>query len=350
MMELLPNLIRCASGVRIPVDVHDSGGAVRDGTNRRDATGQHDARAVVKIILVRGGGKSRSLRVDWRTLLAGVCLVFGTAVAISAFLYPLITSEFVIPGMIEQWRDRLADQDARVQNLERQAVAESGAVGRQLGQMQARLWRMEALGVQVADVAEIPLDEFGFDLPAPQGGPVASCENVLEWPDLRAGLDALAIDIRDREDELQVLESVLGNQEYRAAAALSGWPVTRGWISSPYGRRVDPISGKMAWHTGIDFAGRKGSDVTAIASGVVVHAGSRHGYGKLVEIDHGDGFVTRYAHHDELLVRSGDIVRRGDAVGSMGVTGRTTGPHVHIEVLKNGRHVNPARYVSKRTS
>ena len=304
----------------------------------------------MKIIVVRQEGRSWSLRADWRMLLAALCLLFGTAVAISAFMYPLIMSEFMIPGMIDQWRERLVDQDVRVRELEQQAMAESGAVGRQLAQMQARLWRMEALGVQVADVAEIPLDEFGFDSPAPQGGPVASCENVLEWPDLRAGLDALSVDIRDREDELQVLESVLGNQEYRAAAALSGWPINRGWISSPYGRRVDPISGKMAWHTGIDFAGSKGSDVVAIAGGIVVHAGLRAGFGKLVELDHGDGFVTRYAHHDKLRVKSGDIVKRGDTVGSMGATGRTTGPHVHIEVLKDGRHVNPAKYVARRNS
>ena len=304
----------------------------------------------MKIILVKRRGNLRSIRADWRVLVAAGCLLFGTAVALGAFLYPLVTSEISIPAMIDQWRERLAAQDARVRELERQATVESGAVGRQLAQMQARLWRMEALGVQVADVAEIPLDEFGFDSPAPLGGPVAGCDNVLEWPDLRAGLDALSVDIRDGEDELQVLESMLGNQEYREAATLSGWPVNWGWISSPYGRRVDPFSGKMAWHTGIDVAGRKGSDVVAIAGGVVVHAGPRYGYGKMVEVDHGDGFATRYAHHDTLHVKSGDIVKRGDAVGNMGITGRTTGPHVHIEVLKNGRHVNPAKYVSRRRS
>ena len=304
----------------------------------------------MKIVLVRQGGDAWSIRAGWRVMAGAVCLVLGIAGALSAVLYPLVTSQFMIPGMIDQWRERLADQDARVRDLEKQATAESGAVGRQLAQMQARLWRMEALGVQVADVARIPLDEFGFDLPAPQGGPAGSCDSFLESPDLRAGLNALAVDIRDRVDELQVLESVLGNQEYREAARLAGWPVKRGWISSPYGRRVDPISGKMAWHTGIDFAGRKGSDVVAIAAGVVVYAGPREGYGNLVELDHGGGYVTRYAHQEALKVKTGDIVKRGEPLGSLGTTGRSTGPHVHVEVLKNDRHVNPATYVSRRSS
>lgn len=283
-------------------------------------------------------------------MLGAVCLVLGVAGVLSTVLYPLVTSQFMIPGMIDQWRERLADQDARVRDLEDRAMAESGAVGRQLAQMQARLWRMEALGVQVADVARIPLGEFGFDLPAPQGGPAGSCDSFLESPDLRAGLDALAVDIRDREDELEVLEAVLGTQGYWESARLADWPVQRGWISSPYGRRVDPISGRMAWHTGIDVAGRRGSDVIAIAAGVVVYAGQRDGYGNMVEIEHGDGYVTRYAHQSDLRVRQGDIVRRGDALGKLGSTGRSTGPHVHVEVLKNGRHVNPATYVARRSS
>lgn len=304
----------------------------------------------MKIILVRRGGGSRSIQADWRVLLGAVCLVLGITAALSAFLYPLIVKEFMLPGMIDQWRDRLADQDARVRDLETQAVSESGAVGRQLAQMQARLWRMEALGVQVADAARVPLDEFGFGQPAPQGGPAGQCDSFLESTDLRAGLDAMAVDIRDREDELQVLERVLGNQDYWDAARLAGWPVKRGWVSSPYGRRVDPITGRMTWHTGMDVAGRRGSDVVAIAAGVVVFAGRRDNYGNLVEVDHGDGYVTRYAHQQNLRVKAGDIVKRGDALGTLGSTGRSTGPHVHIEVLRNGRHVNPGGYVSKRNS
>lgn len=304
----------------------------------------------MKIILVKQGGQTRSLRLGWLGLVAGSCLMLGAVVGVSALFYPLISSQLIVPGMIDQWRERLAEQDARVRDFEQQAIADSGAVGRQLAQMQARLWRMEALGGRVAGLTDIPMEEFDFDSPAPQGGPVGSCETVLEWPDMQAGLDALAVDIRNREDELRILERVLGNHEIRESATPNGWPVKGGWISSSYGRRVDPISGKMAWHLGIDFAGRKGSDVVAIAAGVVVHAGPRQGYGKLVEIDHGDGYVTRYAHHERLRVSAGDIVKRGQTLGEMGTTGRSTGPHVHVEVLKNGRHLNPAKYVARQSS
>ncbi len=318
------------------------------GARGRDHACPQGVTAAVKLILVRNGGSARSIRLNWLSLAAGVALVFGIAFAFSAVLYPIVNTHFMVPGMIDQWREQLADQDARVQELETQAVAESGAVGRQLAQMQAQLWRMEAIGAQVAEVAEISLDEIGLNQPAPIGGPVGNCETTLDWPDLGSALDALAVDIRDREDELRVLESVLDNQEHRDAATPSGWPVHRGWVSSPYGRRVDPISGKLSWHTGIDIAGQKGADVVAVAAGIVVYSGPRAGYGKLVEIDHGDGVMTRYAHHQELRVETGDIVKRGDVVGSLGATGRTTGFHVHVEVLKNGRHLNPSRYLTRR--
>ena len=304
----------------------------------------------MKIILVGNARGARVLRFGWQGLLGTGLLVLGVVLALNVALYPVVVDRYLIPGMVGQWREHLASQDARVRDLEKQALAESGAIGRQLAQMQSRLWRLEALGVEVADVASVSLDEFGFDLPVPIGGPVGSCEKVLDRPDLRAGLDALAVDIRDREYELEILEKLLGNHEYQEAARLSGWPVRRGWISSPYGRRVDPISGNMAWHPGMDFAGPAGADVIAIAAGVVVFSGNRKNYGKMVEVDHGDGYVTRYAHHDELLVEVGDIVKRGDTLGALGSTGRTTGPHVHIEVLKNGRHVNPAQYVARRNS
>ena len=117
-------------------------------------------------------------------------------------------------------------------------------------------------------------------------------------------------------------------------------------MSSPYGSRVDPFSGKQAWHNGMDFAGKAGADVIAVASGVVVFAGERDGYGHMIEINHGNELSTRYGHHQELLVSAGQAVERGDVIGRMGSTGRSTGPHVHFEVIKNGRPVDPSRFVN----
>ena len=302
----------------------------------------------MKIILVRESGDAKAIRLSRRLAVASLFVGLLGVAATGNYLYPYLTADHVDSRVIEQWRQRLAAQDVRVHEIESRSAAESEAVGRQLAQMQARLWRMEALGARVTEVAEIDAGEFSFNTPAPQGGPTSSTEKILQWPDLRASLDELAYEIRDRETELEILESLLVDQEYREAVELTGRPVKWGWSSSPYGKRVDPISGKMGWHAGVDFAGRDGSEVIAIASGVVVYAGPRSGFGKMVEINHGDGYVTRYAHHKAVGVEVGDIVKKGQTIGSMGSSGRSTGPHVHFEVLKDGRHVDPGRYVARR--
>jgi murein DD-endopeptidase MepM/ murein hydrolase activator NlpD len=128
----------------------------------------------------------------------------------------------------------------------------------------------------------------------------------------------------------------------------TGRPVESGWISSGYGRRSDPITGKRTLHEGVDFAGKSGSDILAVASGVVVFAGEKSGYGRLVEIDHGNGLSTRYGHNSKLLVQEGEVVKQGQTIALLGSTGRSTGPHVHFEVLRGGRHVNPARYLRSK--
>ncbi len=302
----------------------------------------------MKIILLREKGRSHSIRVLRRTLIVGlVCLSLLTTLG-GIFVFQGLTREVADDAAIAGWRDRLVQQQAEVDLIRDRSAAESEAVGRQLAQMQARLLRMEALGARVTEVADLEGGEFSFAQPAPQGGPTSRTEDAVPWPSLLAGLDELSIDLKYRENELEVLESLLRDREYRKAVAVTGRPVTWGWMSSPYGQRVDPISGKSAWHAGVDFAGRDGSDVIAVASGVVTYAAIRSGYGKMVEINHGDSFATRYGHHAAILVSAGDIVKKGQVIGTMGTSGRSTGPHVHFEVLKNGRHVDPARYVARR--
>ena len=176
--------------------------------------------------------------------------------------------------------------------------------------------------------------------------PLAACqEEALPRSELYARLNELAGQIRQREDEFELFEALLKTPAKAVGRDASVRPVNWGWVSSPYGRRIDPISGKMAWHTGVDFAGRKGSDIVAVNRGIVVFAGRRAGYGNLVELAHLDGHVTRYGHQAEIAVRRGDIVRQGQVIGSMGDTGRSTGPHVHFEVLRNGRHLSPMKYL-----
>lgn len=301
----------------------------------------------MKVLLVGKRGGRGPIGLGWAWLLVGLLLLLTVGPVAGISLYRWFSPPAVNDQVLAQWRAQLADQEDKLRQIEQLAAAESGAVGRRLAQMQARLWRMEALGARVLDVAKIDGEEFDFAAPAAQGGPVSLPETPLEWGSLRAHLDALAGDLRRRGSELDVLESILGSRERRAAKAPAGLPILKGWVSSPYGKRVDPISGKMSWHFGVDFAGRRGAEVVAVADGVVVHAGPWQKFGNMVEIDHGDGYITRYAHHEALFVAAGDIVKRGQRIASMGSTGRSTGPHVHFEVLKDGRHVNPAKYVAR---
>ena len=303
----------------------------------------------MKIILLRDKGRHLSLNFSRRRL-----AVLSSLLATALFVGGIYSAHYLAADRIDaevvaQWRAKLAAQRDEVTALERKSQAQSVAVGRQLAEMQARLLRMEALGAHMTDAAELESEEFDFDNVPAQGGPVQGRQRTLSWYELSTELSVLSDQIKRRERELNILDEVLVNEDMHSASQVRGRPVTWGWLSSPYGKRVDPITGKTAWHSGVDFAGRDGSDVIAVASGVVTYAGERYGYGKLVEISHADGLVTRYAHHKELSVSTGDVVKKGETIGTMGSSGRSTGPHVHFEVLKNGRTVDPAAYVSRRS-
>jgi len=302
----------------------------------------------MKIILLRSSGNSLALRLSRKGAGVALTAVFATVALSLGIFAQQFGKEAVDDQVIAEWRQRLLTQQEEVAAMRSRSQAETQAVGRQLAQMQARLMRMEALGARVTEVADLDKGEFSFDEPVPQGGPSTFVQEDLTWPDLQESLAGLARNLKARESELEVLESMLRDRDYRQAVAIAGRPVKWGWMSSTYGQRVDPFSGKMAWHAGVDFAGKSKSDVIAVASGVVTYAGKRSGYGQMVEINHGDGFVTRYGHHSEVLVAVGDIVKKGQVIGKMGSSGRSTGPHVHYEVLKNGRHVDPTRYVARR--
>ena len=295
-----------------------------------------------------GQGRTLSLQLARRHLIGAalllICLFFATA-HLAATQLPSLSST---DASTQQLRQRLAEQTAELEALQQQSAAQSQAVGRQLAAMQARLLRMEALGARVAGAAGLEDGEFSFDEPAPLGGPAGRAAGVLDWAELEAAVLGLAGQINRRAGELAVLESLLRDHQFHQRSTVAGLPVARGWMSSAFGRRMDPFSGKMAQHRGVDFAGRAGSDVIAVASGVVTFAGRRGAYGLLVEISHGDGYLTRYAHQKSNTVASGDFVEKGQVIGALGSSGRATGPHVHFEVLKDGRHVDPKAYIARR--
>ena len=165
---------------------------------------------------------------------------------------------------------------------------------------------------------------------------------------LMVGIDALADQIHHREKQLDILDSLLSNKTLHEERFLAGFPARKGWLSSRFGPRTDPFTGKSSWHNGIDYAGKRGAEIIAVASGVVMWSGNRSGYGLMVEINHGNGFVTRYAHNEKNAVQVGDVVTKGQTIATMGSSGRSTGPHVHFEVLKNGKSKDPVKYIYRK--
>lgn len=223
----------------------------------------------------------------------------------------------------------------------------------QAGSLQARLARIEALGGRLAQMADFD-EEFDFSAAPAVGGPdnemaVADHGEYGVRADILQTLSQLSESLSERENQLRVLDSLLASRRLGNEQNVTGLPVHAGWLSSSFGKRIDPFHGHMAWHSGVDFAGQAGSDILSVASGIVVWSGEQYGYGQMVEIDHGNGLSTRYAHNLENKVHLGDVVEKGQLVARMGTSGRSTGYHVHFEVLKDGKAVDPASYIYRKT-
>jgi len=222
------------------------------------------------------------------------------------------------------------------------------ALALRLGKLQAHVIRLDALGSRLTTMAKLERGEFDFSQPPAQGGPANTLENEgksMEVNDFLAALSDLSSQLDNRSGQLNVLETMMMTNNLQAEVEPAGRPISRGWLSSYFGIRTDPFTGRRVHHSGIDFAGKLGSDIVSVAAGVVTFAGRRSGYGNLVEINHGKGYSTRYGHCLKIDVKVGDTIKKGQVLAKMGTTGRSTGPHVHFEVLNNGRAVNPKRYI-----
>jgi murein DD-endopeptidase MepM/ murein hydrolase activator NlpD len=215
-----------------------------------------------------------------------------------------------------------------------------------MGLLNAHLVRLNALGKRLTQMANLSSREFDFDHDPALGGPESeSSGRGAEVPDLSAMITQFDRSLDFRTAQFSALESVLLGRQLSAEIRPSGKPVLAGYISSYFGERMDPFNGEEAFHKGLDFASERGSDVLAVAQGVVTWAGPREGYGMLVEVNHGNGYVTRYAHNSRVSVAAGDTVQRGQAIAVVGSTGRSTGPHVHFELLRDGRQIDPMAFI-----
>lgn len=276
-------------------------------------------------------------------LLTGIISLFAGLLVSAGYWYG---STHATVNQLVALQNDISQQKQLIRQARHSAASELDALAARLGSMQAEVIRLNALGQRLVKVAKLDAKEFDFSNPPAYGGPNET--ETVASVDFDNVIASLNEQLSTREQQLDVLEDVIMNRQLRKDTRPRGRPILKGWTSSYYGKRTDPFTGKLAMHKGMDFAGKEGSKIVAVASGVVTWAGERYGYGNLIEINHGNGYSTRYGHNAKLLVSVGDSVEKGQPISLMGSTGRSTGPHVHFEVLKKDRQINPAKFVASR--
>ena len=304
----------------------------------------------MNIILVSGAtARARALTLDWRHFAIGS---FGILVVFLGFTFVF---NFVVlryaAATQHPWLQAivLADQRQEAMRTQERVQGHLNAMAIRLGELQAQMLRLDGLGERLASIAGLKKQDLpslrAREVPGRGGAESTLPSRSLSVPELTGLLEQLARQIDERTDQLGVLEALLvqssANRKFLPTLA----PIVDGWFSSNYGYRIDPFSGEHAFHEGIDFPAETGTPILAAASGQVVTADAHPQYGKMIEIDHGNGLVSRYAHTSQMLVKVGDLVVRGQKVGTVGSTGRSTGPHLHFEVRLNGIPQNPARFL-----
>ena len=283
-------------------------------------------------------------------MLAGVLLLFMMIGGGFTYAFLSLSHEQVLTREgVKNWQQVIDSQQQDLELVRQGTQDQVDAVMLRLAELQGQMTRLDALGERLTAKVNLNDGEFDFsEVPALGGPHEVSAADADHRVTLLDAIEQLADQIDDREQQLDMLDALIANRTIHDDSLLAGLPVKKGWLSSRYGRRTDPFTGKPSWHKGVDFAGKRGSDIVSVAAGVVVSSGTRHGFGLLVEINHGNGYLTRYAHNESNQVKVGDIVTRGQVIAKMGSSGRSTGPHVHFEVLKDGRQQDPAQYLYRK--
>ena len=304
----------------------------------------------MNIILVSNRfAKARSIT------LTGTHLTALAIVAAVLFVVAVLTAQYAIvrfqPGLMgNEMRDWLASAQKDQQQKEQAYLRQSlDTLAMHLGQMQAQLLRLDGLGARLAKLTGMKPQEFSFDKPPAQGGPYlpAPLQQQISMSSMEQRMAELNTLLGDRSDKLVALETLLMQDKMSKRLLPSVAPIKDAWYSSNFGWRIDPFTGKNAMHEGVDFMVPEGTPIHASAAGMVVYADLHPQYGNMVEIDHGNQVITRYAHASKLLVKVGQMVRRGDEIAISGSTGRSTGPHLHFEVRYKGIAQNPVRFLEK---
>jgi len=301
----------------------------------------------MKIIIVNSDhGQTRSLTLGgWTRALLSVCLL-GIPTALGAWGYSWLVNFDKKDALTDIPSFSVTEQKDKLEKSRKQTENQMAALTAKVAELQARLVRLDAVGERLTKVAKLDKGEFNFSQPPGVGGPLAdSLSDNINAAEFMVNMNQLAQRVQNREQQFKALDSILISSSYEAEALFDMLPVENGYMSSTFGYRTDPFNGKQEFHSGIDFTAPMGSVITAVAPGVVTLSVATNDYGNIVEVNHGSGFETRYAHNKINLVKVGDVVKKGQIIALLGSTGRSTAPHVHFEVYKNGRVVDPATYL-----
>jgi murein DD-endopeptidase MepM/ murein hydrolase activator NlpD len=301
----------------------------------------------MNIILVSGQlakGKTVALSHGQVMTLGLALLVFPLLLAM-VFTYLLLFHAADIPHPYLQSLV-LSSQRAEASKNQMYLRENLNAMAVKLGQMQSHVLRLDSLGERLSTLPGVGKREFNFDKNPGQGGAESSRPTRdMTISEFGQQLDDLMKKLDDRSDQFGLMEALLIQRQAKKVALPSTRPVDVGWYSSNFGYRIDPFTGQKAFHEGVDFMADLGVTIHAAGGGIVVYADTYAGYGNMIDIDHGNGLTSRYAHASKLLVKVGDVVMKGQKIGEVGTTGHSTGPHLHFEVRYRGAPQNPEHYL-----
>ena len=301
----------------------------------------------MQIILLHPRFQARSLTLTSRHVLLIALLAFVSMIAGAWSLYYVTVrhgGEINLPFL----RDVLVTAPGDAIQKDKYVKENIAAMAVKLGEMQAQMMRLDALGERVQGLAGVRPEEFNFKQVPGRGGaePSSKPAHSLGMAEFQQALDAMARDLEHRADYMNVVETALISDKVKFKLLPTVQPVNVTYNASGFGWRIDPFTGRSAFHEGIDFPAPTGTRIVAAAGGVIIAAEYHHQFGNMLEIDHGNDIVTRYAHTSRLLVKVGDIVKRGQHVADIGSTGRSTGAHLHFEVLVKGVQQDPHKFLS----
>ena len=302
------------------------------------------------IIVAKPFSTPRVLRFgDFRSrakLCLGIAGLFTLIASIGAVAGVKLLGPAAVRDEVAQARMELEQQRSEVTRLNESVTRDMNALTLRIGLLQAEATRLNALGERLAKIGKLEDGEFNFREEPGLGGPTApEMVYALSGGDVAHAVDELETQLARQSHQLTMLESLLLDRSLDQSLLPAGMPVRSGYASSGYGFRVDPFTGSRHFHAGVDFNGPRGSDILAVAGGVASFVGWKPQYGNVVEIDHGNGYMTRYGHNDRIVIEEGMPVKAGQVISKMGSTGRSTGNHVHFEVWQNGRLANPSQYI-----